>query len=97
MLGSTINDVVGQTIDQLREAFADQYFLPSSTTTGRPWLPSYALPTNWAGDLKGSQLKFSSANLNKTTSKTAHAYGVEAERQLWTVSCVRGGRRETRG
>jgi hypothetical protein len=78
-LNSTINDAVRLAIDQIGEATGTRYKLPSSTTTGRPWLPAYALPTEWAAsDLHGPKLEFSSAYLNKTTSTQADGYGVEA-------------------
>jgi len=78
-LASTINDAVRFAIDQARTATGAQYRLPSATTAGRPWLPSYALPTEWAAsDLHGPKLEFSSAYLNKTSSTQADGYGVEA-------------------
>ena len=78
-LNSTINDAVRLAIDQVRAATGAQYKLPSSTTTGRPWLPSYALPTEWAAsDLHGPKLEFTSSFLNKTSSTQADGYSVEA-------------------
>ena len=78
-MASSINDAVRSAIEQARAMLGAQYRLPSATTTGRPWFPSYALPTNWAqADLRGSKLKFTSAYLNKTESTSAHTYGLEA-------------------
>ena len=78
-LASSINDAVRFAIEQAREANGQQYRLPSATATGRPWLPSYALPTEWAAaDLHGPKLEFSSAYLNKTSSTQADGYSVEA-------------------
>jgi hypothetical protein len=78
-MASTINDAVRSAIEQARRVCGDEYRLPSAAPAGRPWFPSYALPTNWAApDTKGCKLQFSSAYLNKTESETAHGYGLEA-------------------
>ena len=77
VLASTINDAVRYAIEQAQEASAAQYTLPSSTTAGRGWLPSYALPTNWTATA-GCKLSFSSDYLNTVESSTGHTYGAEA-------------------
>ncbi len=76
-LASTINNAVRHAIEQARQACSDEYRLPPATPGGRPWLPSYALPTNWT-ETSGIKLKFSSDYLNKTESSTAHSYAAEA-------------------
>lgn len=79
-LASTINDAVSNAIEEQQRLCSPQYQLPSLTPAGHPWLPSYAIPTNWAsGELKGCELALSSAYLDKTSSSTAHSYGVEAK------------------
>lgn len=40
-LASSINDAVTYAIAQQQRLVSDQYRLPSSTTAGQPWLPSY--------------------------------------------------------
>jgi hypothetical protein len=77
-LASTINDAVQHAIEQVGDDTGARSRLPTSMPVGGPWLPSYALPTNWvASDLKGPKLTFSSAYLNKTESSQAHSYGLE--------------------
>lgn len=77
---SSINDAVSHAIGQAQVAVSPARHLPSSTPTGQPWLPSYALPTSWAStDLGGPKLKFSSAYLNQSASTQAHNYGLEAQ------------------
>lgn len=79
VMSSSINDAVRFAIEQAKGMLGSQYRLPSSTTAGLPWFPSYALPTGFAQPaLKGSKLKFSSASLNKTESSSGHTYGMEA-------------------
>jgi len=96
-LSSTINNAVSHAIDEDRRMTGDAYTLPVNTPTGYPWFPSYANPTNWAEDAKGPKLTLSSANLNKTSSSTAHTYGLEASGSygLFHASVgVEGGHKE---
>lgn len=79
---ATINDAVSHAIEEAQKLAMGK--LPTSTTTGQPWLPSYAGPTNWADPAaKGIQLSFDSSNLNKTSSSTRHTYGGEVSGSYW--------------
>lgn len=77
-LASTINDAVRFAIEQAGAAIGAAYRLPSAAGQG-DWLPSFALPTEWAAaDLHGPKLSFSSAYMNKSSSTQADGYAVEA-------------------
>ncbi len=76
-LASTINDAVSHAIAEQQELVSAQYRLPSSAPGGHPWIPSYALPSNWDSSGQGITLTLSSANLNETASTSAQSYGAE--------------------
>ncbi len=88
-LVSTINDAVKHVIAESLKMINDQHQLAPSTPGGNPWLPSYALPTNWYTDeIKGSKLTLKSSDLNKTASTSATQYAAEASGSwgLWHAS-----------
>ena len=88
-LVSTINDAVKYVIAQSLQMINEQHQLASSTIGGNPWLPSYALPTNWfTDDVKGSKLTLKSSDLNKTASTSATKYASAASGSwgLWHAS-----------
>ena len=85
-LMSTINDAVSYAIAEAQRLASDAHHLPSLTPGGVPWLPSYALPSNWSDQKStASKLTFKSSYLNKSESSSAHAYATEASARwgLW--------------
>ncbi|RZT96264.1 hypothetical protein EV201_0900 [Ancylomarina subtilis] len=88
-LVSTINDAVKYVIAESIKMINEQHQMAPSTPGGNPWLPSYALPTNWYDDsCKASKLTFKSSYLNKTASSSATQYASEASGSwgLWHAS-----------
>jgi hypothetical protein len=78
-LMSTINDAIRYIISQARADVDDNHQLPSNSVAGKPWLPSYALPSNWfAPDIKGSKLTIKSSYLNQSASSEATSYAASA-------------------
>jgi hypothetical protein len=96
ILSSTINDALRTVIEDSRERVGDAYFMPAIGPY-RPWLPSYASPSNWCTGARGMHIKFTSSYLNKSESETGHTYGMEfgAKWGLWHASGgVEGGHTE---
>lgn len=88
-LVATINDAVKYVIAESLKMINEQHELAPSTPSGNPWLPSYALPTNWfTDDVKGSKLTLKSSELNKTASTSATKYAASASGSwgLWHAS-----------
>lgn len=88
-LASSINDAVSAAILKAQEDVSDAHLLASMTSTGEPWLLSYAQPSDWTeATCKASKLTISSSNLNKTSSSEASSYSAKAKGTygLWTAS-----------
>lgn len=88
-LVSTINNAISYAIQQGRELINDQHHLAPNTPGGSPWLPSYALPSNWYADSsKASKITLKSTDLKKTASSSATSYSASASGSwgLWHAS-----------
>ena len=78
-LVSTINNAVSDVIAKSQTSINPQHQMASVTTGGRPWLPSYAIPTNWYdATLRGAQLTLKSDYLNRTSSEKATSFTAAA-------------------
>jgi hypothetical protein len=100
VLASTINDAVRHIIEQVKANVAPGKFLPPAEgSTGAAWLPSYALPSNWATPAsEASNLHFQSTYLNKTSSAESMSYSASASGSwgLWHASGGVSGSSEER-
>jgi hypothetical protein len=85
ILSSTINDALRTVIEDSRKRVSPAYKMAPIGPYSRGWLPSYASPSNWCTDLKGSKLKFTSNYLNKSESSSSHTYAADfsARWGLW--------------
>jgi hypothetical protein len=88
-LSSTINDAIRNAIEQAQKLVNDAHKMAPNTPSGSPWLPSYALPTNWfAPSSQASKLHFASSYINSTASSQASSYASSASGNwgLWHAS-----------
>jgi hypothetical protein len=88
-LASSINDAVSAAIQQAQNDVSDEHKVASMTPTGRPWLLSYAQPSNWTDPTSpASKITISSSNLNKSSSAEASSYsgGASGTYGLWKAS-----------
>lgn len=96
---TTINHAVSAVIAEDKKLIDSMHKLPSSVMSGEPWLPSYALPTNWYTPTStASKLTLASSFLNQTASAESTAYAASASGSYGLFharSSVSGGSTET--
>lgn len=88
ILASSINDAVASAISSAQQDVSPDHQIAPMDAGGRPFLLSYAQPSNWTDPAcKASKLTISSANLNKSSSAEASSYAAGAKGQygLWTA------------
>jgi hypothetical protein len=99
VLASSINSSVRNAIQQAQQDVAAQNQMSPSTTGGKPWMLSYATPTNWY-DVDGipnfSHLTLKSDNLTESqqSSYSSYSSGASASWGLWSVGGGVSGQHE---
>ncbi|WP_147127657.1 hypothetical protein [Shimia ponticola] len=96
-MASSINNAIASTIANSQALVNGQHQMAPSTAGGNPWLPSYALPSNWMDpSIKATELTLKSSYLNKTASSSATSYAASASGSwgLWHASAGVSGSHE---